>query len=411
MEDMYDVCIVGAGSIGSSAAKHLTEANPHLKVLLVGPFEPKDRSSIDIHGAYFDLGRITRKLDSEPIWMDLNRRSMERYTDIEQRSGINFFKEVGFLGIGLSKGPYISSLQANALKEKVPIRYLNRAQLKEQCPYLNLQDSSVGIYTKKDAGYVNIRNLVLAQRQLAQQSGCIIIDKIVRKIHPQHTSGSHTVVLEDGTAIKTQKVLLCTGAFTHCRDLLPDILPADAETQAEGVIKIEIPESQLNEFSNMPSIVIREDPDSVPVQRRSMCYILPPILYPDDKYYLKIGHGKLCPAPVDTPEQINGWYNRNGEHGVVEKYLDNMKAVFFPTLANNRHIYDYCVTAHTPSGYPYIDMVTPSIGVAIIGNGRSAKNCDELGNIAARMITAGCWSSDIPQTVFKFKSKTIQSKL
>merc|ERR1712004_94710 len=113
----------------------------------------------------------------------------------------------------------------------------------------------------------------------------------------------------------------------------------------------------------------------------------------------------------DTPEQINGWYNRNGEHGVVEKYLDNMKAVFFPTLANNKHIYDYCVTAHTPSGYPYIDMVTPSIGVAIIGNGRSAKNCDELGNIAARMITAGCWSSDIPQTVFKFKSKTIQSKL
>ena len=38
--DMYDVIIVGAGMIGSAAAKHLTESS-QLKVLLIGPSEPK----------------------------------------------------------------------------------------------------------------------------------------------------------------------------------------------------------------------------------------------------------------------------------------------------------------------------------------------------------------------------------
>ena len=46
--------------------------------------------------------------------------------------------------------------------------------------------------------------------------------------------------------------------------------------------------------------------------------------------------------------------------------------------------FDYAVTAHTPSGYPYVDMVTSSIGVVIAGNGRGARAADELGHIAAR---------------------------
>ena len=37
----YDVCVVGAGLIGSAAARHLVENNPTLKIALIGPDEPQ----------------------------------------------------------------------------------------------------------------------------------------------------------------------------------------------------------------------------------------------------------------------------------------------------------------------------------------------------------------------------------
>lgn len=37
----YDYCVVGAGMIGSAAAKHIQLLNPSCKVLLVGPAEPQ----------------------------------------------------------------------------------------------------------------------------------------------------------------------------------------------------------------------------------------------------------------------------------------------------------------------------------------------------------------------------------
>ena len=37
---VYDVCVVGAGMIGSAAARHVSKS-PGLKVCLIGPKEPE----------------------------------------------------------------------------------------------------------------------------------------------------------------------------------------------------------------------------------------------------------------------------------------------------------------------------------------------------------------------------------
>lgn len=46
MDTVYDVCVVGAGMIGSATARHAAQMYPHLKVCLIGPAEPQVRPQV-----------------------------------------------------------------------------------------------------------------------------------------------------------------------------------------------------------------------------------------------------------------------------------------------------------------------------------------------------------------------------
>ena len=72
---------------------------------------------------------------------------------------------------------------------------------------------------------------------------------------------------------------------------------------------------------------------------------------------------------------------------------------------------DTCVLTHTHGMKPYIDLLTPTLGVALGGNGMAAKACDYLGKIAAGLIVTGQWQSDLPQDEFKFVLHKDTSKL
>ena len=69
---------------------------------------------------------------------------------------------------------------------------------------------------------------------------------------------------------------------------------------------------------------------------------------------------------------------------------------------------DYCVVTETKTDRPYIDKVHAQLGVAIGGNGYAAKSSDEIGRIAAALMTDG-WSSDIPKDVFRLQIRNVGS--
>jgi sarcosine oxidase len=70
-------------------------------VALIGPDEPADRwTHQGVFASHYDEGRITRILDADRIWALLAQRSIARYREIEARSGIPFYHEVGHLTVG-----------------------------------------------------------------------------------------------------------------------------------------------------------------------------------------------------------------------------------------------------------------------------------------------------------------------
>ena len=76
------VVVVGCGMTGSAAAKHVTQLRPGMRVVLVGPPEPPNRTAFadrTTFGAHYDEGRIYRRTDPHPVWANLAQRSVERF--------------------------------------------------------------------------------------------------------------------------------------------------------------------------------------------------------------------------------------------------------------------------------------------------------------------------------------------
>lgn len=95
----FKVIIVGRGMMGAAAARHLSGMIDG--VALIGPGEPAERKSHHgVFASHYDEARITRSFDDNMVWATLAARSLDRYREIEAKSGISFFSEAGCLFAG-----------------------------------------------------------------------------------------------------------------------------------------------------------------------------------------------------------------------------------------------------------------------------------------------------------------------
>ena len=135
-------------------------------------------------------------------------------------------------------------------------------------------------------------------------------------------------------------------------------------------------------------------------------YILPPILYPDGKIYLKLGHGDHFEADVNTIKELDAWYSTGkGNPDAVESLATFIKTLI-PSLKVEEVTGGCCVTSKTPTkNAPYIDEVVPGLFVAAGGCGYAAKSCDEIGRVAAGFAVLGNWDSKVPQESCKLLYK------
>ena len=132
----------------------------------------------------------------------------------------------------------LQGLQKEVEKVDQSVTVLSNEQLKSKYPYLDVPALTTGVFLKH-GGYINPRVLHKAQQQIAMNHGCQIFDAVVDSIH-QEPSGHHILITNSGKQISTQKVLLATGAFTECRNLLrPGVSPA-MDSTAETVLFVSI---------------------------------------------------------------------------------------------------------------------------------------------------------------------------
>ncbi|XP_038070802.1 uncharacterized protein LOC119739800 isoform X1 [Patiria miniata] len=401
---VYDICIVGAGLWGSSAARHASL--PGRKVCLIGPSEPleKDRPSRDIFASYYDVARTVRKCQGSNHFRSLmTMRAFKGLQELEGTTGIQLNATAGHIFYGKD----IESKMAPIAKEEGVL--LTAEDVHKRYPFLDTSRyGDTAMLFPINGGHANPRMIVHAEQKAATLQGCDIFDDVVESVGE---SGSHThgepvmrVLTKNGRHLLAKKVLLCTGAFTQLKDLLPPSTELDFGIDGTFTVRLEVGEDDLEKISSMPTMTSFTDPEW-------NCYMLPPIKYPDGKYYVKIGPLNQDQRRLTSLKEVKDWFLSKPDPKLVEKYRDLLLSIvkgFNPVSVKA----DMCVCSRTPTGLPYCDMVSPRLGLAVGGNGCGALLSDEVGRMAAEMIAGGeNWNRDIPREMLKAQFITPPSNL
>ena len=284
----------------------------------------------------------------------------------------------------------------------------------KQFPYLNVPRSCCGILARSNAGHISPRGLVRAQLQLGKRAGCQRIRTAVWSITEE--DDYYELVLRTGHMIRAARVLVANGTCSAWPGLLPNNMILDVQPMTQTTVLVEVTEEAARgHLASMPSLSIRDywqqqavNSENVP----GLAYCLPPIQYPDGRWYMKIGHCKLHDKPLPLERKcIADWYKQRGDTAVGQHLCDIFKSLF-PSILPLSLTLDSCVTLDSGSGRPFIDVLPGleregTLGVVVAGNGGCAKSSDEIGRLAANLIVSGKWVSDLPRSNFTAKLKAV----
>lgn len=379
MVERFKTIIVGRGMMGAAAARYLALAGDDVAV--IGPDEPMNWAQHDgVFASHYDEARITRTIDSNPVWARLANRSIARYGSIAAESGIDFYHEVGCLIVGPQRGgrdPYVAQVHAAAKALGVETVLLAAGDIRNRFDYFDFGDGCEGVYERYNAGYINPRRLVAAQSMLAEKAGARVIRQTAVSVREE--PGSAVVTTDDGAVFTAERVLVAAGGFSINENLLPRSL--DLKVYGRTVAFFEIEDADLPAYAGMPSLI--HQPDD-PLDH---IYLLPPVRYPDGKTYLKIG-GDPDDLWLATEPEIRAWFRRGGRIS-TRNHLQRIIGEIIPSLANAPISMAACVTSFTPENYPAIGYATDRIAVLTGGCGAAAKSSDEIGRLGSELILHG----------------------
>ena len=363
------IAIIGRGLIGSAAARHLAEAGH--EVVLIGPGEPANYASHPgVFGSHYDEGRITRGLDRMPFWSRVSRASIARYRGLEAATGMRFFTEVGTLMAGPDGSRGIADVADVAKRDSLECARFDAKALTTRFPYFQFESDTIGYFEAQQAGHISPRNLVKAQGIAVHKAGGRIIDAEVDGF--DEIAGGVTVHF-GAEHLTADRILIAAGGFTN--GLLSDALPL--KVYARTVALFEIGAAEAQRLTGQPSLIYLgpngEDP-----------YLLPPIRYPDGRTYLKLG-GDLIDTDLTSQEARKDWFRSGGSAEVGAMLTDHIRARMPELEIKSTHIRP-CVTTYTPSDHPIIDLLSDRVAVAVGGNGKGAKNSDELGRLGGEAV-------------------------
>lgn len=217
MSNNFSTIVIGLGAVGSSTLYQLSKIG-NTKVLGIEQF-----TSPHSLGSSHGETRITRLAIGEgEVYSPLAIRSHQIWREIEHKTQLNLFNQIGGLFISSKEGSTIhvenffaTTLDA-AKKFNISHEILEQAEIQKRYPIFNL-DVDEYAYFEPDAGYLNPELCIKAQLDLAHANGAKI--HMNEKLLSYEQFGNQIKVVTTKNEYFTDKLILSAGSW------MPELIP------------------------------------------------------------------------------------------------------------------------------------------------------------------------------------------
>ncbi|MDH3498835.1 MAG: FAD-dependent oxidoreductase [Acidimicrobiia bacterium] len=372
---VFDVAVIGMGLVGSAALRHLSASG--LSAVGIGPGEPENWSThAGPFASHYDSGRITRRLDARYEWAVLASRSIEQYPVIEKASGLRFHRPVGFLFVRNDEAGIKQQRQViDRLNLPVAISGTSDSEFDE----FMFPSGWTVLHESGPAGHIDPRLMAQAQLIVSGRQGAVTHSSYATAL--ERFAGGFRIRTHDGREFEAGRVLLATGPYLN--DLLAR--PLAAQVVPEAVVLAQVDEGEAGRLAEMPTVVYLLDHavhDDV--------YLVPPVRYPDGRWYLKMGASIAGARALESAEDKRAWMGGSAAYQQLES-MRNVLERMLPGVAFESFAMKPCLITDTAHGLPFVDEVEDGLVVAAGGNGHAAKSADAIGALGAGLTATGEW--------------------
>ena len=381
--ETHGVAVVGLGLVGSAALSHVDK---ELEPIGIGVGEPADwKRHRGPFASHYDSGRVTRRIDARREWAILASRSIQRYPLIEQMSDITFHHPTGMLFVRRDADG-IARQRSVADELDIPITMTSTEALDTEYRF---PPAWTCIHEPDPAGFIDPRAMIRAQLQNAERQGAELRRTTARSI--VRRKQGFQISLADDTTIVAEEVIIATGAYGSQLTAQP----LAVSVRPEAVILAELDDVIATGLTIPSSIFLLDHPQLDDV------YIVPPVRYPDDRWYVKMGGSWAGAAPLADEVAMSAWMSGQDANAQLTTMRDVLTDLL-PKVPFRSFSMKPCLITDTKSGLPMIGRVDDGRIVARAGNGHAAKSADAIGALAAVLAMNQQWTdSELAADLFR----------
>lgn len=241
---MYDVIVIGLGSMGASTLYHL--AKQDLKVLGIEQFEITHQL-----GSHSGQTRIVRKSYFEHAdYVPLLERAYHGWDQIYQETGTKLFHRTGLTYFGKEYHPVIRGVKNSAELYSIPLE----SSSNEEETYPFTIPSNYKKIIEPDAGFVlselTIKTYVSEAKKIGAEN------RINEKVEDWKLIGEEVLVSTNKGTYKAKKLIVTAGAYVQ--KLIPEFGNKLTVTR-QFLAWIKPKNSEIFELGNFPCWMISDD--------------------------------------------------------------------------------------------------------------------------------------------------------